>query len=132
MNYQMLKSIIDSLVQNFRCPDCETQVTEKDVEIVWAAWKTVNIDIWCPKCSKHTMVKAEVSSLNIWNLPIWDKESMDKLRQELIQKISTLKWISWVWEVKMKNKEIWIDEKQIMDLRKKLKWENISASDFFS
>jgi hypothetical protein len=34
MNYQMLKSIIDSLIQNFKCPDCQTSVSEKDVEVM--------------------------------------------------------------------------------------------------
>ncbi len=67
MNYQMLKSIVDSLIQNFKCPDCHGWVSEKDIEIVWAAWKTVNIDVWCPVCNKHTMVKAEVSNMNLWN-----------------------------------------------------------------
>lgn len=130
MNYQMLKSIIDSLVQNFRCPDCQTPVVDKDIEIVWAAWKTINIDVGCPKCSKHTMVKAEISSVNIWNFPVWDKEAMEKLRWELTQKLSSLKWFAWIGEVKVDKKETTIDEKQIMDLRKKLKEENVSASDF--
>ena len=32
MNYQMLKTILDSLVSNFKCPTCNSSVTEKEAK----------------------------------------------------------------------------------------------------
>lgn len=126
MNYQMLKSIIDSLVQNFKCPDCSSVAWEKDIEIVWAAWKTVNIDITCPNCAKHTMVKAEVSSVQVPNLDWIDFWNLEKMREELTKRLSNLKLPT---KTKIEKKET-IDDSQIIDLRNKLKEENVSASDF--
>jgi hypothetical protein len=34
MNYQMLKTLLDSLVLNFRCPSCSSGVIDNNIEIV--------------------------------------------------------------------------------------------------
>ena len=51
MNYQMLKTILDSLVSNFKCPTCNSSVTEKEVEILWTANQSINLEIVCPECN---------------------------------------------------------------------------------
>jgi len=50
MNYQMLKTLLDSLVTNFKCPNCNEQVTDSNIEIVGAAGNSVNLDIGCVAC----------------------------------------------------------------------------------
>lgn len=61
MNYKVLKSLIESLISHFQCPMCsERNIQENHVEIMGVAGNHVNLEIVCPKCGKHTIVKAEV------------------------------------------------------------------------
>jgi hypothetical protein len=50
MNYQVLKSIFESIMQNFSCPGCESKISESSLEIIGAAGSSVNLDIICPSC----------------------------------------------------------------------------------
>ena len=122
MNYQILKSIIDSIIKNFKCEACSSNITEWNIEIVWAAWTTLNLDLVCPTCNKHNMVRAEVSHLNMGQIG-----DINKIKENLT---NALKNIS---QVKMDNKrkDIKIDDKEIIDLRKKLKQDNIWVWDIF-
>jgi DNA-directed RNA polymerase subunit RPC12/RpoP len=68
MNYQALKSMIDNLVKNYKCNECWSNITDNNIDIVWAAWNNVNIDIECPKCKKHAMLKSQVIQIDINNI----------------------------------------------------------------
>lgn len=128
MNYQMLKTLLDSLVTNFRCPSCSSGVVDNNIEIVWAAGTSVNLDVFCPNCEKHTFVKAEVSQINLWNIIDFKSENMDELKQKLHQKLTSLNIKNRdIWETK--NIEAKINEKEILELRKILKNEHINVWD---
>ena len=112
MIYEAMKWLIEWLVWTYKC-ECGSSVTEKDVDIVWAAWNTVNLDIICPKCHKHWMVKSELILMNMnWLAEV--KHVIENLKN----KIST------------KSEKIEISDKEITDLSKDLKKE-INASDLF-
>ncbi len=121
MNYQILKNIIENLVQSFECPSCTEKVDEASIEIVWAAWSSLNININCPACQKSTMVRTEVANINLWkldalNVPEEIKSKIKNLKSEIVQAPKSqikdeeivslnkkLKWMSWVQELFSKN-----------------------------
>ncbi len=124
MNFWMLKNMVENLVQGYKCPFCSgTDISEWNIDIIWAAGNTVNIDMHCPKCKKHFMAKTEVVHMELGNV------SADKLGQ--IQKsLQALKWkLGWNIEIetqliKWKGEQKILDE-SIVDLKK---W--MSAKDF--
>ncbi len=120
----MVKSILDSIVQNFRCQECESTVEEKNLEITSAAGTTLSLTVHCPQCGKPTLVKAEVNSIDLGSIAS-DGSNLWEIKEKLTQKLSQIRqhiqipsWPS-------------IQEKEIVDVRKKLKNNNISASDLF-
>lgn len=131
MNYQMLKTLLDSLVSNFKCPNCSNTVNDSLIEIVWAAWSSVNLDIFCSNCEKHTFVKAEVSQINLWNLMNFKWENINEIKQKLQEKLSWLN-IKKADFSNTKNIEAKINDKQILELRETLKNENVNVKDFLS
>ncbi len=130
MNYQMLKTLLDSLLANFRCPNCSSWVVENNIEIVWAAGTSINLDIMCQSCEKHTFVKAEVSQINLWNIVDFKSENAEELKQKLHQKLTHLNIQNRkIWETK--NIEAQINEKEILELREILKNDHINVEDIF-
>ncbi len=130
MNYQMLKTLLDSLLANFKCPNCSSGVIENNIEIVWAAGTSINLDIACSTCEKHTFVKAEVSQINLWNIVDLKSENMDELKQKLHQKLTSLHIKNRdIWETK--NIEAQINEKEILELRELLKNDHTNVEDIF-
>lgn len=68
MNYLILKNIIENVVKNFLCPACHVHIAEQDLEVVWAAWNTVNVSVKCPSCNKNAMIKTEVAQIDFQNI----------------------------------------------------------------
>ena len=118
MNYQLLKNLLDSLVLNFKCPECFAEVKDNNIEVVWAAWNSINLDILCQKCQKHTFIKAEANQLNIWN--IMNLKWLSK--EEIAKKI--------MWNIKKETPKNEIKENQILELRDIFKTKNINVTDF--
>lgn len=104
--------MIESMISGFKCPECSSPVQDTNVDIVWAAWSTLNLDVVCPSCSKHTMVKSEVLSLDLAKLASWK--------------------ISWKFSLNNKSNELSIRDEHIVDLDKNLKKKSISVNDLFS
>lgn len=121
MNYQVIKMLIDALVKEFKCPNCQEGVNENNIEVVGAAGNSMNLDIHCSSCQKHTFIKSELTQINMWNIvknfPSW-ASFVNPLSQ------NSWKFIRWAWD------EVLIEEKQIMELRDIFKGKNINVSDF--
>lgn len=131
MNYQMLKTLLDSLVVNFKCPNCQSQIGENNLEIVGAAGSSINLDVLCPACEKHTFVKAEVSQINLWNIIDIKPENIQEFKQKLHQKLTNINIkkadLSNSKDIKAK-----INDKEILELRETLKSEHTKVEDFLS
>ena len=116
MNYKFIKWIIDTLIENYRCPSCGYTIIDDNVDIIWAAWNSINIDIACGKCKKHSLIKSELNDIskpmNYW----------PKITQNWIEDTSKNTYFE-------KN---FIENEQIVNLNKKLKKQNINASDLFN
>ncbi|MDD3302668.1 MAG: hypothetical protein PHN31_03855 [Candidatus Gracilibacteria bacterium] len=108
MKYKILKGMLESFVKVYKCPMCNTEINENDVDIVGAAGNTLNINIECNKCKKSSMIKAEINNINLFPL---------NMNQEQINGIS--------------NKGERITDTEITDLNKKLKNSKLNASDLF-
>ena len=117
MNYKALKWMIDNLTSTYTCPECNSNVDEWGVDIIWAAWTTINIDIECSNCGKHSMIKSEVITLDLSG-------------------IQNIPWLQWTinWTIKdnkpIEQKKL-INDNQIIELNKNLKKSNLGAEDLF-
>ncbi len=113
MNYKALKWMMENLTQTYKCPECSSDVDESYVDIVWAAWSTINIDIECHNCHKHSMIKSEVLTFNL--AEIWD---ISKLKSKLSGKLNP----------SLQKKEL-IKDEEIVKLNKDLKNETLLVED---
>jgi hypothetical protein len=117
MNFQSIKSMIESLIKSYKCPECWESINDTNVDIMWAAWTTINIDIECFKCWKHSMVKTEVLAIDLSKKWI-SKENIEKLRNTLLNSNS----------IKSINSKK-INDEEIMSLNKDLKKWKLNVSD---
>ncbi len=125
MNYSALKSMIESIINSFKCPLCKEGIKENNIDIIWAAWKTINIWIECPKCKKNSMIKVEIVWVDITNL------NLDKNKIWLLQsKINKLKWNTLKYN-KIINNNIKINDEHIVNLSKNLRIKNLNVNDLF-
>ena len=120
--------MVENLVSTYTCPFCSGKnISEKNIDIVWAAWNTVNIDMHCPTCDKHFMAKTEVVQMELGNV------TADKLAQ--IQKsLLALKGKLW-WNIEIEAdiiREPFIQDINILELRKNMQQEKFEAKDLFS
>lgn len=135
MNFKALKGMIDSLVKTYKCPECGNEVDDNNVDVIGAAGTTINIDVECPGCGKHSMIKSEVMSLDLTNWNI----SADKLQQikETLGKLngnikaefvngSTQESLN-IAEAKKQAKSI--KDKEIVNLNSELKQEELNVED---
>ncbi len=125
MNYKTLKWMLESLVKVYKCPMCNAEINENNVDIVWAAWNTVNIDIECQNCKKHSMIKAEINSINLIPLNLWDtwvewlKKSLEDIKWKMLTDNNTSNTDK-------------ITDTEIVKLNKILKNTNLNAQDLFN
>jgi len=132
MNFGMLKNMVENLVSSYKCPFCSsTNITEKNIDIVWAAGNTVNIDMHCPSCEKHFMAKTEVVHMELWNLPA-DKVAQIK---NSLQALQSKMWGNIDIEAQIiptkNNSDQKILDENIVDLQKNLKKQNLSLRELF-
>jgi len=108
--------MIDSIVKSYKCLECSSGVNDSNIDIIWAAGTTINIDIECSNCGKHSMVKTEILSIDLMNRWV-SPENIDKIKNSLI---------AWNWRlIANQNK---IKDNEIIDLNKDLRksWLNVS------
>lgn len=136
MNFQTMKWMIENLIKNHKCPVCQSSVKENNIDIIGAAGSTLNIDIECPQCKKHTMVKAEIAHINLGTFQN-GKESLEWLKsyiENFKKNLGTSPHIE--MRIEADENELingWkkIEDSQIIDLSKALKSKKINAADLF-
>ncbi len=140
MNFQALKWMVDNLVQTYSCPDCSSGVTEDYVDIMWTAGQNINIEVACPKCEKHSIIRAQIVALE---LPIQDiqvkVEELEKAEsfkmkemQNKLENIEKYKWHIEDLKIDSENKKTLIKDSQIVELNKNLKSANFSIENLFN
>ncbi|MDC0506280.1 hypothetical protein OAN96_01660 [Candidatus Gracilibacteria bacterium] len=126
MNYQALKTMIDSVTSNYKCPSCNSSVSEESLDIIGAAGTSVNIDITCPACEKHSMIKAEVMNVDVSNMKI-GSEQLGALQE----KISQIKGLTGGSIHMQPNSSNRMKDEQIVNLNKNLKQKDLKVEDLF-
>ena len=117
MNFQSLKWMIESIIKSFKCSECQSIINDSNIDMIWAAWSTINIDIVCSNCWKHSMVKTEILAIDLskkWLLA----ENIEKLKESL----NNVKW-------RINTNETKINDELIIWLNKDLKKEKLNVSD---
>ena len=127
--------MVDNLISAYTCPFCGSKnISEQNIDIIWAAWNTVNIDMQCPSCKKHFMAKTEVIQMDTSNANI---ETLKKLSHSL----QAMKWnLGWnldvsndIWSRKTRKSWNAIKDETIVSFRKELKEKkDINIQDLFS
>ena len=135
MNFWMLKHMVDNLISAYTCPFCGSKnISEQNIDIMWAAWNTVNIDMQCPSCKKHFMAKTEVIHMDA------STANLDTLKK-ISHTLQALKWelggnLDVSQELKTrKTRTSWspIKDETIVTLQKELKAKkDLSIEDLFS
>ncbi len=120
MNYEALKLLIKSLVTNFKCTNCESSITEKEINLNWIEWQKIILDISCPNCDKKIIIKSEVMSVDLTKMNL-SKEQIVMLKNTIetnnINKIVDSQYL--------------INDKLIVELNKDLRKDNLNVSDLF-
>jgi len=131
----MLRHMVDNLISAYTCPFCGSKnISEQNIDIMWAAWNTVNIDMQCPSCNKHFMAKTEVIQMNSWSL---NAETLQKLQNSL-QAIKSQLWgnLDVTQEIstrQSRGSQSVIKDETIVSLQKELKTKKeVSIEDLFS
>ena len=63
MPYIFLLNIIDSIIGNYRCPDCNSATNPEALVINGMSSRGLDIHLVCPVCSVHSQLSAEVGSI---------------------------------------------------------------------
>lgn len=135
MNFKALKWMIDSLVKTYKCPECGNEVNDNNVDVIGAAGTTINIDVECPNCGKHSMIKSEVMSLDLTNQNI-TPDKLQQIKNTLGKLNGNIKaeFVNWNQEEALKIKdtkklETSIKDKEIIELNTELKQEELNVED---
>jgi len=116
MNFQSLKIMIDNLVQTYTCPSCQSEVGDTNVEVVGTAGTNINVEVGCPNCGKHAIVRAQVLTLDLPSLNI-SQEQLEWLKGQ-------------AWTIGLRNKNA-IKDTQIVELNRTIKKRNCSVEELF-
>jgi endogenous inhibitor of DNA gyrase (YacG/DUF329 family) len=127
--------MIDSLVKTYKCPECGNEVNDNNVDVIGAAGTTINIDIECPECGKHSMIKSEVMSLDLTNSNI-TAEKLQQIKDTLGQINGNIKaeFVNGNTEESLKietekKAAKSIKDKEIVELNSELKQEELNVGD---
>ena len=135
MNFKALKWMIDSLVKTYKCPECGNEVNDNNVDVIGAAGTTINIDVECPGCGKHSMIKSEVMSLDLTNQNITPdklqqiKETLGKLNGNIKAEFIDDTNEESIKLAEAKKQEKSIKDKEIVNLNSELKQEELNVED---
>lgn len=63
MNYIFLKNIIETILQNFTCPECHSKTNEQTLQITRITPQGIDIHIQCHICQSKSALHAEVNTM---------------------------------------------------------------------
>lgn len=123
MNYNIFKTLVDVLIKTYKCPNCHAEINENSIDIVGAAGTTINVDIWCPSCKQHSIIKAEATQVNVNTMNFWANPNIDSIKRWLTDLIANKNKIS---------NENAIKDNDIVSLAKKINQTEFKLDDLFN
>ena len=124
--------MIENLIKNFTCPTCSSQIKENSIEIIGAAGSTVNIDIECPACKKHALIKAELAYTESNPTLNLSKDKLEALKDVLKSFSGTLLSTNEETLDQLPATQNYIKDEEIVELSQSLKNKKITAFDLFN
>ena len=87
MPYIFLKNIIESVIANFVCPDCNNKTSAEYLNISGMSSRGLDIHIVCSICSTHSHLAAEINTMAS---ELLNGENGNKFFEEFIKNGGTL------------------------------------------
>ena len=63
MQYIFLKNILETVLSNYQCPQCQNKTNEQSIQIHSISHNTVGIHVHCHICSAVSELKAEINPM---------------------------------------------------------------------
>lgn len=63
MLYIFLKNILESVISNYKCPDCGSQTNAEQLNILGISSRWIDIHLVCSVCGIHSQLSAEVNTM---------------------------------------------------------------------
>lgn len=63
MLYIFLKNILETVLANYVCPQCQSKTTEQSMQITGISSHGVDIHVTCHVCGTHSQLNAEINSI---------------------------------------------------------------------
>ena len=131
MIYEALKWTVEQLIEQYECPECRCGISNNDINIIWAAGTSINMEVICPECKLSEFVEAQVFTLDLSK--ITQKQVKVDLLKDKIKNIQSYKKeitdVGSLLEEKINNKKI--KDENIVWVNKLLKSKNFSLMDLF-
>jgi len=133
MIFEALQWTVNQLIEQYECPECESNIEAKDINIIWAAWETINMEVCCPECESREYVEAKVFTLDLSQIvknyinSEWLKDKIKNI-ENYKNEISD---VSSLLENKEEQKNTQIKDEQIVEMNKILKTKRFSVNDLF-
>ena len=131
MIYEALKWTVEQLIEQYECPECSCGISDNDINIIWAAGTSINMEVICPECKLSEFVEAQVFTLDLSK--ITQKQVKVDLLKDKIKNIQSYKKeitdVGSLLEEKINNKKI--KDENIVWVNKLLKSKNFSLMDLF-
>lgn len=63
MHYIFLKNILETVLANFACPQCQNKTNEQSIQISWVSSHGIDIFIHCHVCGANSQLNAEINTI---------------------------------------------------------------------
>lgn len=63
MQYIFLKNILETVLSNYVCPECQNKTNEQAIQVMGISSHGVDIHIHCHVCGAHSQLNAEINTM---------------------------------------------------------------------
>lgn len=63
MLYIFLKNILESVINNYNCPDCGSKTNVEQLNITGVSSRCIDLHLVCSTCGIHSQISAEVNTM---------------------------------------------------------------------
>ncbi len=83
MQYIFLKNILETILSNYICPECQNKTNEQAIQITGISSRGIDIHIHCHVCGAHSQLNAEIntSAVEMFENEEWKKQFREFLNQ---------------------------------------------------
>ncbi len=124
MLYIFIKNIIESILQNYQCPQCQNKTNEQSINISAISSHGMDVHIHCHICGIHSQINAEVNTLT--SQILWSKNG-----KKIIEEFLSNGWIVENNTISQVQQSSWIKDEDIAKVKEDI-GKAKSVEDFMS